>query len=60
MEERLGIKLVDRQAGGKNGGGALLTKDAREFLKKYEQMEEGIREAVDKKFTAIFGEGVNR
>lgn len=60
MEERLGIKLVDRQAGGKNGGGAVLTKDAREFLKKYEQMEEGIREAVDKKFTAIFGEGVNR
>lgn len=55
MEERLGIKLVERQAGGKNGGGAVLTKEAREFLIKYEQMEEGIRETVDKKFTAIFG-----
>ena len=55
IKERLGIKLVDRQAGGKNGGGALLTKDARKFLKKYEQMEEGIREAVDKKFGKIFG-----
>ncbi len=55
MEERLGIKLVERQAGGRNGGGAVLTKDARKFLKKYEQMEEGIREAVDKKFGKIFG-----
>ncbi len=55
MEERLGIKLVERQAGGKNGGGAVLTKDAREFLKKYEQMEEGIREMVDEKFGKIFG-----
>lgn len=60
MEERLGIKLVERRAGGKNGGGALLTKEARNFLKKYEQLEEGIRETVDKKFTEIFGEGVNR
>ena len=56
MEERLGIKLVERQAGGRNGGGAVLTKDAREFLKKYEQMEEGIREMVDEKFKIIFGE----
>ena len=32
MEERLGIKLVDRQAGGKNGGGATLTDEARVFL----------------------------
>lgn len=55
MEERLGIKLVERQAGGRNGGGAVLTKEAREFLKKYELLEEGIRETVDKKFTAIFG-----
>ncbi|HBR21103.1 MAG TPA: hypothetical protein DD713_00815 [Nitrospiraceae bacterium] len=54
MEERLGIKLVERQAGGKNGGGAVLTKDAREFLKKYEQMEEGIREIIDEKFRRIF------
>jgi len=54
MEERLGIKLVERQAGGRNGGGAALTKEARDFLKKYQQMEEGIREMVDKKFSKIF------
>jgi molybdate transport system regulatory protein len=55
MEERLGIKLVERQAGGRNGGGAVLTEEAREFLKKYGQMEEGIKEMVDKKFGRIFG-----
>ena len=54
MEERLGIKLVDRQAGGKNGGGAVLTKEAREFLQKFEKMEEGIREIVDGKFRKLF------
>ena len=57
MEERLGVKLVERQTGGKNGGGAVLTNDAREFLKKYEAMEEGIQELVDKSFKAIFTGG---
>lgn len=55
MEERLGIKLVERQAGGKNGGGAVLTDEAREFIKRYELMEEGIRKIVDKRFRRIFG-----
>lgn len=57
MEERLGVSLVERQAGGRNGGGAVLTKEAREFLRKYEIMEEGIREFVDKKFKNIFKGG---
>jgi formylmethanofuran dehydrogenase subunit E len=54
MEERLGIKLVDRQAGGKNGGGAVLTQDARDFLSRYKKMEDGLREMVDEKFEQIF------
>ncbi len=54
MEQRLGIRLVERQAGGKNGGGARLTEEARDFLKRYEMLEEGIREMVDKKFNEIF------
>ncbi len=54
MEERLGFKLVERQTGGKNGGGAVLTNDARDFLHKYEALEEGIRELVDNKFKNIF------
>jgi len=54
MEERLGVKLVERQIGGRNGGGAVLTADARMFLKKYEALEKGIQEFVDKKFRGIF------
>ena len=54
MEERLGVSLVERQAGGKNGGGAALTEEAREFLRKYEALENGIKEIVDEKFKRIF------
>lgn len=54
MEERLGIKLVERQVGGRYGGGATLTEEARQFLKKYAAMETGIRELVDEKFKKIF------
>lgn len=55
MEERLGIKLVERQSGGRNGGGASLTEEAMAFLNRYEGMEEGIREIVDQRFREIFG-----
>ena len=54
MEERLGFKLIERQTGGKNGGGATLTEEAREFLKKFEKLEMGIRELVDERFGKIF------
>ena len=54
MEERLGIQLVERQAGGRNGGGATVTKEAREFLKKFETMEKGLRETVDDRFRKLF------
>lgn len=54
MEDRLGFKLVERQTGGKNGGGATLTDEAKEFLKKYEELEMGIRELVDERFRRIF------
>ena len=54
MEERLGVKLIERQTGGRNGGGAILTDDARSFLKKYEALEKGVQEIVDRKFKKIF------
>ncbi|MFP5213553.1 MAG: winged helix-turn-helix domain-containing protein [Acidobacteriota bacterium] len=54
MEERLGIRMVERRAGGINGGGASLTAEARAFLLRYELMEKGIREAVDERFKQAF------
>ena len=57
MEERLGIKLVERRTGGRNGGGAVLTEEAREFMKRYKALEEGLKDIVDKKFSSIFRGG---
>ncbi len=57
MEGRLGIRLVERRAGGRNGGGAALTDEARRFLLRFELMEEGIRELVDERFRRMFQGG---
>ena len=54
MEQRLGIALVVRQTGGRNGGGAALTPEARSFLGKFEQMEKDLREHVDERFAELF------
>lgn len=54
MEERLGTALVERKTGGKDGGGARLTDRARDFLKKYDELEEGVNEFVDRKFRKTF------
>jgi formylmethanofuran dehydrogenase subunit E len=59
MEERLGVKLIERQAGGRKGGGATLTADARTFLKKYEALERDIQEIVDNRFKIIFEGGAH-
>ena len=56
MEERLGVKLIERQTGGKDGGGTILTKDARTILKKYRDMERGLQKIVDDRFQKIFKE----
>jgi len=55
MEQRLGKKLVVRQTGGLHGGGASLTKEAREFMRKYELLEDGVNDMIDNKFVEVFG-----
>jgi formylmethanofuran dehydrogenase subunit E len=55
MEGRLGIQLVECRTGGKSGGGASLTNEAKGFLDKYKQLEDGVMEAVDEKFHGAFG-----
>jgi molybdate transport system regulatory protein len=54
MEKRMGISLVVRQTGGRHGGGASLTPEAKEFLTKFEAMEKGLREFVDAQFEKLF------
>ncbi len=54
IEERLGMKLIERYAGGKGGGGATLTENARKILKKYSELERGLQKIVDERFKKIF------
>lgn len=55
MEERLNIRLVEKQAGGRYGGGTTITDKAREFLKKYQMMEKDLRRIIDERFKQVFG-----
>ncbi len=49
MEERLGVKLIVTQTGGNNGGGTVLSMEAREFLSRYEEMMSHLEEVLKKK-----------
>jgi len=52
MEDRLGIKLVETRRGGKNGGGAVLTAEAKKLLEEFEEITdrfEKLRKELSKK-----------
>ena len=54
MEKRGGIKLVETQVGGREGGGAKLTPAGRDFLKRYLAFREGLDEYIGEKFKKAF------
>jgi molybdate transport system regulatory protein len=54
MEQQLGLPLVQKQTGGAGGGGARLTPEARELLRDYLQLAQGIGDEVDRRFQEIF------
>ena len=54
MEDRLGVTLVEKQVGGKGGGGAALTKEGKMLVEKFDKLLEGNQEIVDKIFTDTF------
>jgi len=56
-EQRLGMTLVARRAGGRGGGGAALTPDARQLIQRYHHFRDGLNELVDRRFAAAFGRG---
>lgn len=53
-EESLGLKLLDVRTGGKNGGGAALTEEARRMLAAYESYCEKLRAYSDRIFAEEF------
>jgi molybdate transport system regulatory protein len=54
MEKRGGIKLVETQVGGREGGGAKLTLPGKEFLKRYSAFREGLDQYIEEKFRRAF------
>lgn len=55
LERRAGIKFVETQIGGKDGGSAHLTSEGKEFLKKFAKFRRGLDEQIEKKFKGAFG-----
>jgi len=54
-EKALGLKLLEVVTGGKGGGGAALTKDARELVEKYKRFYVRMDVLMQKEFERIFG-----
>ena len=57
MEKRLGMKLVERTVGGRNGGGAVITTAAKRFLKMFGALEASVRRAADARFRKFIAGG---
>lgn len=54
-EKALGMKLLEVTTGGKGGGGATLTSEAKELLSKYKKYVNRIASLTEKEFKHIFG-----
>ena len=55
-EKALGFPLTEKTIGGKGGGGSRLTKEAKAFLKKYEEYREACYETNRRLYCEIFSE----
>lgn len=54
-EQRLGLRLVERRAGGAGGGGALLTDHGRGLLASYQAWQADVEQSADAAFHRHFG-----
>jgi len=54
MEKRSGIKLVETQVGGKEGGGAQVTSPGKRLLSQYDAFRKGLNQSVASKFKGAF------
>jgi molybdate transport system regulatory protein len=53
-EERLGVKLIDTQIGGTGGGGAQLTPEGVEYVRRFQEFTRGLDELLNNRFQEIF------
>lgn len=53
-EERLGVKLVETQTGGVDGGGSQLTGIATDYIQRFHQFTSGLNEVIAQRFEEFF------
>jgi molybdate transport system regulatory protein len=56
-EAELGVRLLESESGGADGGGSRLTAEARDLCRRFRRVSGGIQEVVSRRFAAEFGEG---
>jgi molybdate transport system regulatory protein len=56
MEARLGVRLVVGMAGGAHGGGATLTEEAHDSIRRFHQFVHGLHGLADRQYREAFGE----
>lgn len=54
IEKELGIIVLERQTGGINGGGSVLTDDAKNLIVKFDQYEKEVGNAIEEIYDRIF------
>lgn len=54
LEKSLNIKILDKTIGGIDGGSSTLTKEGKELISKYEELEKRVEEAILKIYVEIF------
>jgi molybdate transport system regulatory protein len=55
-EAELGVRLLDSESGGADGGGSRLTPEARDFCRRFRRVSSGIQEVVSRRFAVEFGD----
>jgi molybdate transport system regulatory protein len=55
-EASLGIRLLETERGGADGGGSRLTDEAIELIARFRRVTAGLREAVEQRFEDEFGD----
>jgi molybdate transport system regulatory protein len=59
IEDELGMKLLETQSGGADGGGSALTPEARDLVSRFRRVDRGIEEIVEKRFASELGGLIN-
>ncbi len=55
-EERLGIELIERRAGGLSGGGSFLTQSGKAFMERYGKFREEAEKALENIYRGYFAD----